>query len=135
MEVKKPVKKNNSENTKNEFIEMIKTALVEKDISLRELARKSSLDVSFLSKILNGKRNPPSNEKDIKKIGKILDIEPDRLLFSAGRIPSSLQEMFNNKDFIEGLISSSKKDSKSLPLNKKEKTVGRRTYQIEDELL
>ncbi len=59
-------------------------------MSLRKFANKSELGVSFLSKFLNDKRNPSTNEKDLKKIAKVLDISEVRLIFSAGRIPSQL---------------------------------------------
>lgn len=116
---------------------MIKTALKEKEISLRELARKSDLDVSFLSKILHGKRNPPSSEKDIKVIAKILQIKPDRLFFAAGRIPSNLQKFFNDEKFVEDVTSSKKIWLKTkAPTGKKEKKpVEHKTAEIEDELL
>ena len=45
---------------RKQFNLLVSSALEQQGISLRELARKCGLDVSFLSKILNGKRNPPS---------------------------------------------------------------------------
>ncbi|MFW6173599.1 MAG: helix-turn-helix domain-containing protein [Elusimicrobiota bacterium] len=86
---------------KTEFNKLIKQGLKKENISLRELARGSGLDVSFLSKILNGKRNPPSKEKKIRKIGKILNIDQERLIFASGRIPSNFQKYFNTKDILE----------------------------------
>lgn len=122
---------------KKEFVNLIKNALHEKEISLRELARKSNLDVSFLSKILNGKRNPPSSENDIKVIAKVLQIKPDRLFFAAGRIPSNLQEFFNDKKFIEDFISAKKTRTKRKAQAAKveEKPVEQKVREIEDELL
>lgn len=123
---------------KNEFIRLIKKGIKDHKISLRELARNSDLDVSFLSKILSGKRNPPSNESDIKKIAKILLIDQDRLLFSAGRIPARLQDLFTDMNFIKNLPGSIKK--KSVPEKKTEKKQPQKskkvvTPKIEDELL
>ncbi|MFH1415104.1 MAG: helix-turn-helix transcriptional regulator [Elusimicrobiota bacterium] len=123
---------------KKEFIILIKQSLDEKGMSLRELARRSGLDVSFLSKILNGKRNPPSNEKDIKKIAGILGLDQDRLLFAAGRIPSYLQKIFDNEDFIKKLVADN--TGKVYGGEKQSVKTGRikvehRIPEIEDELL
>lgn len=122
---------------KKEFIVMIKEALDERGVSLRELARKTDLDVSFLSKILNGKRNPPSNESDIRKIGSFLNIKPDKLLFAAGRIPSNLQSIFNDEEFINSLVAAEKRKApgKRLPKKPKPKVSKSRVREIEDELL
>ena len=125
---KKTVKKNDPVNIKKEFIILIDDALKTNRLSLRELSRRTSLDVSFLSKILSGKRNPPSSEKDIVKMAQILKINPERLLFSAGRIPSSLQNKFNDENFIEELLSTSELKHKTVP------PVSRVSV-IEDELL
>ena len=72
---------------------------------MRELARGTGLDVSFISKILSGHRNPPSLETDIISIAKALDIDPDELIIAAGRIPENMQSFFENaavrEEFIE----------------------------------
>lgn len=115
---------------KKEFILLVKNALSKKEISLRELARRSNLDVSFLSKILNGKRNPPSSEQDIRKIAKALQVKPVKLLFAAGRIPESLQEIFNDENFIENLIA-----LRNNALSEKVKQVEHKTPKIENKLL
>lgn len=87
------------------FYQLIKISLKDRGMSLRELARRSNLDVSFLSKILSGKRNPPSSEKDIRRMAKVLGITPESLIFAAGRIPLSYQEYFSDKKFIDSIIS------------------------------
>lgn len=123
---------------KKYFNTLIKKALKNKNISLRELARKTRLDVSFLSKILNGKRNPPSEEKDIIKIAKILEINPTRLLFSAGRIPTEYQEFFIDEKFINKLLKEKKSKNKAkITINRKtsKKTGQFKIKTIEDELL
>ena len=124
---------------KKGFNQLIKISLKDRGISLRELARRSNLDVSFLSKILSGKRNPPSSEKDIKRMAKVLGIVPESLIFAAGRIPLSYQEYFSDKKFIDSITSRHlkiKPMSKEIPpakvRTKAEKTI---IAEIEDELL
>jgi transcriptional regulator with XRE-family HTH domain len=68
------------------FIKAIKKAMKGKDISLRALSRQTGIDLSFLSRILSGDRNPPPNSY-IVKIAKVLDLNPDQLIVDAGRIP------------------------------------------------
>ena len=95
---------------KTKFVRMVKAALDENDMSLRELARRSRLDVSFLSKIMNGFRNPPSNENDIKRIARSLKIEPEKLIIAAGRIPASLEGFFDDDGNIERIMASQGKN-------------------------
>jgi transcriptional regulator with XRE-family HTH domain len=125
-----------SESAK-EFINLVKVHLEKNRCSLRELARQCNLDVSFLSKILSGKRNPPSSEKDIRKIAEVLKINSDRLLFAAGRIPSNFQKIFNNENFVGKLISLNQSgDTASMSkLEDYIKPSGHKSFEIEDELL
>lgn len=111
------------------FGRTLKQAIESKGISLRELARRSGLDVSFLSKILSGKRNPPSSEEDLINLARILEIRPEKLIIDAGRIPSALQDFFSDEVFIESLLSG-KPPENPAPLRK-----GRSGRGLEDELL
>ena len=62
-------------------------------LSLRKLAKKAGMSVSFLSRILNGERNLPGDE-EILKLAVALEIKPpERLLIEAGRIPESKPRM------------------------------------------
>ncbi len=124
------------------FALLIKKGIKKEGISLRELARRSSLDVSFLSKILSGQRNPPSNEEDIKKIAKGINISPEKLIISSGRIPSSMLKIFENEKFIDSLIKDGSKNKDFLESASKPKeplSVSSGDFtgqgQIEDELL
>jgi len=117
-----------------EFSRLIKESLKKKNISLRELSRQCKLDVSFLSKILNSKRNPPSSEKDIRRIAKLLDILPEKLIFASGRIPEELQEVFSEEEFID-LILRRKKESKKEIKKETGPVQYSNTSEIEDELL
>lgn len=74
------------------FIRAVKEALKRKGWSMRNAAREAGLDSSFLSKVLNGKRNPPSDERAIVRLAQKLDIDPDSLVIYAGRIPAKYQK-------------------------------------------
>jgi transcriptional regulator with XRE-family HTH domain len=76
-----------------EFIKAIKKAMKAKGLSLRALSRETGIDLSFLSRILSGDRNPPPNSYIIK-IAKVLDLNPDQLIFNAGRIPKRAIKLF-----------------------------------------
>ena len=73
------------------FIKAVKEALKKKGWSMRRAAREAGLDSSFLSKVLSGKRNPPSDERVIIRLAQKLDIDSDSLVIYAGRIPAKYQ--------------------------------------------
>lgn len=70
-------------------------------ISTRTLAKKCGIDSSYLSKILKGKRNLPTDEKVISHIAKAVGSDPDYLMFVCGRIPVKWQKIFLRKDITE----------------------------------
>lgn len=74
----------------NEFTQSIKEAMTKKGIGLRELSRRSKIDASFLSKILNGERTPPS-DLYIKRIAEELELDYFTLLAKAGRVAEELR--------------------------------------------
>ena len=59
----------------------------EKRISLRDFANLVGIDFTYLSKIENGKVDPPSEEK-IRSIATKLDVDAEVLLGLAGKISS-----------------------------------------------
>ncbi|MGM0441373.1 MAG: helix-turn-helix domain-containing protein [Elusimicrobiota bacterium] len=125
-----------------EFNKIIKDGIEKEGISLRELGRRSDLDVSFLSKILNGKRNPPREEKDLRKIAKSLKITPERLIIAAGRIPKNLRHIFLKEEFIDKLLEEKAPEKIMENTDKREETSTRDSKDkqyfskdIEDELL
>lgn len=89
-----------------QFIKSITLGMKEKNIGVRNLARSCGLDASFISKMIQGKRNPPCDEKIIIKIANILSIDPVMLIIYAGRIPSSLQHLFESPSFVKTLSKS-----------------------------
>ena len=59
------------------FVKIVNQKMSEKKIGIRELARSVSLDASFFSKVLSGKRNPPADEKILMRIAKVLELDPE----------------------------------------------------------
>ena len=58
-----------------------------KGVSLRDFADAVGIDFTYLSKIENGKVDPPSEEK-IRAMAKALDVDAEELLGLAGKISS-----------------------------------------------
>ena len=73
------------------FQKLVAGAMERQGMSLREVARRSSVSPSCLSRILTGERGLPSDDL-ILKMAKVLDIQPhELLLIEAGRIPENLR--------------------------------------------
>lgn len=70
------------------FARLVSEGMTLRGLGLRELCRRADLDPSFLSKVLAGKRNPPSEEEPLRRIALALELDPIELIVSAGRIPS-----------------------------------------------
>ncbi len=70
-----------------DFGSRIRQLRKEKDISLRDLADRVGIDFTYLSKIENGKVEPPSEEV-IRLISKELEVDPEDLLSLAGKVSS-----------------------------------------------
>ena len=57
-------------------------------LTLRGLCRAAGLDPSFFSKVLAGKRSPPSEEAMLRRIALTLELDAAELIVAAGRIPT-----------------------------------------------
>ncbi len=84
-----------------DFIEKIILAINNKKLTLKKVSEYAGIDISYLSKILSGKRNPPNDEIIITKIAKILELDANELLFLSGKIPQKYQKYFSKKYFLE----------------------------------
>ncbi|MDZ7290665.1 MAG: helix-turn-helix domain-containing protein [candidate division KSB1 bacterium] len=62
-----------------------------KNLSQRELAQKTGVDFSYISKIENDRLPPPAADT-IVKICEILDVPPEQLLALTGKVPSEVTE-------------------------------------------
>jgi len=60
-------------------------------LSQRELAERTGLDFSYISKIENGRVPPPAADT-IVLFAKVLDIPAEELLALTGKIPSTIQQ-------------------------------------------
>jgi transcriptional regulator with XRE-family HTH domain len=60
-------------------------------VTQRELAQRTNLDFSYISKLEND-RNPPPAADTIVRICEALSIPAERLLALKGRLPSEIQE-------------------------------------------
>lgn len=75
-----------------EFGEQIRQARKTKGYSQRDLAKLVGLDFTYLSKLENKRADYPPKEDVIRNLAKHLDLNPEELIFLAGRIPESNEE-------------------------------------------
>ena len=85
------------------FVGLVVRKMDQKKISLRKVAREIGVDPSFFSKVLAGKRSPPSDEKVLRKLAKLLELDPLFLIISTGMIPADLQEIMERPQFLKSL--------------------------------
>jgi transcriptional regulator with XRE-family HTH domain len=60
--------------------------------SVRQVAARIDVEPSYLSKVERGQVAPPS-EATIKRLGEVLDTDPDVLLALAGKLSTDLKEI------------------------------------------
>ncbi|MBI5624542.1 MAG: helix-turn-helix domain-containing protein [Elusimicrobia bacterium] len=70
------------------FARAVTDAMERRGVGLRELCRGVGLDASFFSKVLSGKRSPPSQESVLRRVAAFLGLDAVGLIVSAGRVPS-----------------------------------------------
>lgn len=63
-------------------------------LSLREVARQAGISPAYLSRMLNGERGLPADDKLLISLERILDIQPQGALFDAAERPDSLTKHF-----------------------------------------
>lgn len=68
------------------FVRTVRLTMEHKGISGEELARRTGISPSYLSRVLSGERTPPADSV-IEQIAEALGLNPDRLLVDAGRLP------------------------------------------------
>lgn len=71
------------------FAALVRGAMADKGLGLRELCRDAGLDASFFSKVLAGKRSPPSEEEALGRLAACLGLDETRLVVAAGRLPAA----------------------------------------------
>lgn len=75
------------------FGEVIKKARKNKGYSQRELAKLIALDFTYLSKMENNRTDYAPKEDAIRRLAEQLGLDPEELIFLAGRIPSEYQKV------------------------------------------
>jgi transcriptional regulator with XRE-family HTH domain len=77
------------------FGQYLKKIRLAHNVSQRELANNIGVDFTYLSKIENGKLEPPA-EDTIKKIADFLGENADNLILLANKIPSDYKEVLKS---------------------------------------
>ena len=89
------------------FVQMVNERMASRSLSLRKVAKDAGMDPSFFSKVLSGKRSPPSNEKILARLAKVLGMDPAVLIVSTGLIPSDLRSLMGKPETLKRLRSPS----------------------------
>lgn len=84
----------NSSN--NPFARSVADGMRRQGLTLRSFCRAVDLDPSFFSKVLAGKRSPPSSEDVLRRIARLLSLGEAELIVSAGRIPAEWSALSEN---------------------------------------
>ncbi len=85
------------------FSSLIAAGMKQRNISLRGVAREIDLDPSFFSKVLAGKRTPPSDEKTLTRLAQLLGLDPLKLIISTGLIPSQIRPLLESEEFLNSV--------------------------------
>lgn len=83
------------------FVDLVNTKIKNQRLSIRKVAKEIGIDASFFSKVLSSKRSPPTEEKVLRKLAKLLDVDPLLLIISTGTIPMELQPMMESPEFLK----------------------------------
>lgn len=85
------------------FSRLVAGAMARRGVGLRELCRRAELDPSFLSKVLAGKRNPPSEEKALRRVAGALELDPVEVIVSAGLIPTDWRALWSDPELVRAV--------------------------------
>lgn len=85
------------------FSRLVADAMASRGLGLRELCRRAELDPSFLSKVLAGKRNPPSEEGALRRIAEALDLDAVEVIVSAGLIPTDWGALWSDSALVRAV--------------------------------
>ena len=95
-------KKSGSVNNKDSFNKKLRELRERSGLSQSELANRVGVSFTYLSKIENGVKPPPS-EKVILKLAEVLNCDKDDLMFSAGKVPSDIARILKNREVRQSL--------------------------------
>jgi len=85
------------------FSRFVSEAMAGRGLGLRELCRRADLDPSFFSKVLAGKRNPPSEEAPLRRLAEALGVAPVELIVAAGRIPTDWSALWSDPELLQAV--------------------------------
>ncbi len=68
----------------------------EKEIGLREMAKKIGVSPTYISKVERDEFPPPAEDK-VRKIAEIFDVDVDEFLALAGKVSSDLSEIIRER--------------------------------------
>lgn len=85
------------------FSRLVSAAMDRRGVGLRELCRRAELDPSFFSKVLAGKRNPPSEEEPLRRLADALELDPVELIVAAGRIPTDWGALWSDPELVRAV--------------------------------
>ncbi|MCL2926761.1 MAG: helix-turn-helix transcriptional regulator [Trichodesmium sp. St16_bin4-tuft] len=75
------------------FGKLIRKVRKDKGYSQRELAKHLGVDFTYLSKLENDRADYAPKEEVIRGLAKNLNLNPEELIFLAGRIPQQYEEV------------------------------------------
>ena len=95
--------------TSNIFGARLRELRKELGMSQRDVASRARIDFTYLSKIESGTMNPPS-EKVIRRLAEILNSDEDELITLAGKVPSDLSNILQDKEIVQMLRAGNRED-------------------------
>jgi transcriptional regulator with XRE-family HTH domain len=84
------------------FGERVRELRKEQGLSQRGLAEHAGIDFTYLSKIENGRIEPPSEEV-IRRVAEALDADADELIVLADKFPSDLAQELKTPERVKAL--------------------------------
>ena len=96
------VRKSSCVNENDSFGKGLRELREQAGLSQSQLADKVGISFTYLSKIENGVKPPPS-EKVILKLAEALNCDKDDLMSSAGKLPSDIAQILKNREVRQSL--------------------------------
>src|SRR5687768_5277141 len=85
------------------FSQLVRQQMKTKRVSIRRVSRHAELDPSFFAKVLRGERNPPDDERVLRRLAEALSVEPVDLLLSVGRLPAEWRAKADRPEVLAAL--------------------------------